>query len=334
MRIALSGYYGFGNLGDEALLSGTIHALRRRGHEPVVLSADPSSTRRVHDVEATSRTWGLPRTLATADAVVSGGGGLLQDGTSARSLAYYLAVIRLGRMLGKPVAVYGQSIGPLSERGRRWVAGALRGVPVAVRDRPSEELLHDLGIDSWRTADPALLLAHEAAPATAAPAAAETSFLLVPRDGYPKHTKALTTIARILTERGETVHAMALHPGADTTEARRVQAACGGGPPVIPVDHRDAFERVARARGVLSTRLHALIFAAAAGVPHGGLVYDPKVAGFLEDSGGPAFRAPFDVDAMVRTLRAPDPSSTRERQAALLHRAETGFDWLHDVLTP
>ena len=331
MRIALSGYYGFGNLGDEALLAGTIQELRRRGHVPVVLSADPASTRRLHDVEARSRTWGVPAALASADALVSGGGGLLQDGTSARSLAYYLAVIRLARVLGKPAAVYGQSIGPLSPRGRRWVRYALRGLPVAVRDRPSEQILTELGIAHQRTADPALLVSAEApTPAAGVP---DRPYLLVPRAGYPEHTAALAAVAMNLSEAGDAVQALALHPGADAEEARRVQAACGDGPPTIPVDHRDAVERIRSARGVLSTRLHGLIFAAATGVPHAGLVYDPKVSGFLEDSGGRAFRAPFDVDAMVRTLRHPDTAGASERRERLLARATAGFDWLDDVLT-
>ena len=52
----------------------------------------------------------------------------------------------------------------------------------------------------------------------------------------------------------------------------------------------------ARSRAVLSGRLHGLILAAHAGRPHAGLAYDPKVSGFLADSGAPGFGPPDGAD--------------------------------------
>src|SRR5690606_16223699 len=115
MRVLLSGYYGFGNLGDEAILAGLGSALEHRGHQPVVLSNDPAGTERLHSFEARHRVRGLVGALTSVDAVVSGGGGLLQDATSARSLTYYLSVLRLARAFGRRTAVYAQSLGPLSD---------------------------------------------------------------------------------------------------------------------------------------------------------------------------------------------------------------------------
>lgn len=332
MRVALSGYYGLGNLGDEAILAGSILGLREHGHEPVVLSADPPETERLHGVEARSRMAGLVPALLSVDAVVSGGGGLLQDTTSARSLAYYLSVIRLGRLFGKPTVVYGQSIGPLSRRGRSWVRYALQGISISVRDRPSQELLLALGIASHRTADAALLLAldHELPRDDRGPHDSPGPVVLVPRGGYPAHTQALAAVARTLASQGVGVQVIALHPGSDLAAATEVAAAAGG-TPVVPSDPHDAWSLVTAAGGVVSTRLHALIFAAGAGVPHVGLVYDPKVRGFLEDSGGHAFEAPFDPDLLLGALRDPD-GSLMQRRLRLIERAEAGFAWLDSVL--
>jgi polysaccharide pyruvyl transferase WcaK-like protein len=48
-RVVLAGYLGHGNLGDEAMLAGTLAWLRGLGGvEPVVLSRDPARTRREH----------------------------------------------------------------------------------------------------------------------------------------------------------------------------------------------------------------------------------------------------------------------------------------------
>src|SRR5690606_33835830 len=117
VRILLSGYYGFANLGDEAILAGLARELGRRGHEVTALAAEPVATAAGHGVVAVHRTRGLVGALLRSDALVSGGGGLLQDATSARSLAYYLGVLRAARLLGKRAAVYGQSLGPLTPAG-------------------------------------------------------------------------------------------------------------------------------------------------------------------------------------------------------------------------
>ena len=156
MKVLVSGYYGFGNLGDEALLAGMLTGLQE--HSVTVLSQRPAATRALHGVGAAHRLRGLAA-LLNHDALISGGGGLLQDKTSARSLRYYLGVLELAQRLGKRTVVYGQSVGPLSPDGERAVAQALRGLPVAVRDGPSQVLVETAGhVSAELVADSALLL--------------------------------------------------------------------------------------------------------------------------------------------------------------------------------
>jgi len=97
-RFLISGYYGFGNLGDEALLAVIVEQLRGRypGASIDVLSNTPAETARTYGVEATPRAapGAVRRAIDRADVVLSGGGGLLQNVTSLRSLLYYAGIVR------------------------------------------------------------------------------------------------------------------------------------------------------------------------------------------------------------------------------------------------
>ena len=57
-RVALAGYYGFGNLGDELLARASLEALERSGvprERVVVLSNDPEGSARALEAAAMSR---------------------------------------------------------------------------------------------------------------------------------------------------------------------------------------------------------------------------------------------------------------------------------------
>lgn len=328
MRVLLSGYYGFGNAGDEALLEGLVSGLTRRGHQPVVLSADPKGTRALHGVDAVHRLRGLLPALVSGQAVVSGGGGLLQDVTSRRSLRYYLAVIRAARAAGKRVVVYGQSIGPLSRNGRSSLAGALRGIPIAVRDKASQELLAGLEMKACLVPDPALLLQPPPLPADQD---SDRPVLLVPRSGHRQLGDALLAAGSHFRLSGRSVEVLLLHPNEDEDEGRRLASGIPGATLRWAGDHRQALSLIAAAGLVLSARLHGLVLAAAAGTPFVGLVYDPKVSGFLEQVDGAGLEPPIDHARLVELAEAclPLPPNTL---AGLRKRAEAGLDWLDGAL--
>src|SRR2546426_4023808 len=102
-RVVLSGYYGFNNLGDEAVLAATVDALRARRPdvEIAVLSGTPRETGRAFAVEGVprGRMRDLVRVLRRSDLFLTGGGSLFQDVTSWRSPWYYLGVLALARRL-------------------------------------------------------------------------------------------------------------------------------------------------------------------------------------------------------------------------------------------
>ncbi len=325
MRLLLSGYYGFGNLGDEAILEGLTGALKTRGFELTILSNAPQETRADYEVGASSRFLGTVPALLACDAFLSGGGGLLQDKTSRRSLQYYLTLIRLAKRLGKRVVVYAQSVGPLSETGRRSVAAALKGVPAAVRDEASQHLLAELGLPSALTADAALLL-------EPLPDVAKTdATLLIPRAGYPEITAGLERVAKGLVEAGRQVAVTSVQASEDRLEVERLRAAVPQLEPWPAENVSKLLEHTARASYVISGRLHGLILAAVAGTDFAGLVYDPKVRAFLQEAGARAFELPLDQGALLNCAFE-RPEVSRERVEALKERACRGIGWLEQQL--
>jgi polysaccharide pyruvyl transferase CsaB len=163
--VVLSGYYGFDNAGDEALLAAIAGTLRELKPEIniVVLSASPRRTQELHGVAAVSRfnPISLIQTLKRADLLISGGGSLLQDVTSWRSILYYLGVVTLALILGRPVMFYAQGIGPIRRPWARWLTRVIanRVRLITVRDQDSLNELKNLGVTkppAYVTADPVL----------------------------------------------------------------------------------------------------------------------------------------------------------------------------------
>lgn len=323
-KVLLSGYYGFGNLGDEALLNGLIGALHRRGVDVTVLSADPAGTRASHGVSARHRVRGLLSGVLAADAVVSGGGGLLQDGSSRRSLSYYLGVLRLARTVGRPTAVYAQSLGPLSDAGRGRVAAVLAGVPTLVRDASSLALAAALGLRASLVADPALLLQPRHTPEGRR---RDGPVVLVPRGGHPELTAALLRLATRLVADAKPVEAVAMHPAEDEGEVARLVAGVSGVTRRTAATPDDALDLFGAAGYVVSVRLHGCILAARAGTGFAGLSYDPKVMGFLEQVNAPVFMAPVDDEALFDVVTA-GAGFDVDAVARLSALAERGVDEL------
>lgn len=112
-RLVISGYYGFRNSGDEAVLKSILTALEEAASQagvtvkPVVLSAEPEWTTRQYGVEAVPRMKlaAVRQALRDSDGLISGGGSLLQDATGLGSIPYYLGIMEMARWAGKPAFV-------------------------------------------------------------------------------------------------------------------------------------------------------------------------------------------------------------------------------------
>ena len=104
-KILISGYYGFANAGDEAMLTSIVDSLRQEDPtlDITVISGNPKMTAQLHQVKAVPRfdILQVMQAMAKADLLLSGGGSLLQDVTSTKSLFYYLSILGLAKLMGK-----------------------------------------------------------------------------------------------------------------------------------------------------------------------------------------------------------------------------------------
>ncbi|QJD85275.1 polysaccharide pyruvyl transferase CsaB [Cohnella herbarum] len=159
-RLVLSGFYGFRNSGDEAVLKSILTALDEAADhagiklKPIVLSGDPEWTSKQYGVEAVHRMKlrDVRRALKNSDGLISGGGSLLQDATGLGSIPYYLGIMALARWCGKPTFVYAQGIGPVNRKMfEPFIARAFRKAAyVSVRDEESATLLRRYGVPPAR----------------------------------------------------------------------------------------------------------------------------------------------------------------------------------------
>lgn len=317
MKLLLSGYYGFGNTGDEAVLAGILATFKRVGIDAgiTVLSADPERTKREHpgvDAVHRMRLGQLIKAIRSADLMISGGGSLFQDVTSSMSLRYYLFVLRLARVFGKKTMVYAQGIGPLSGEGaRRSVVRAMNRTDlITVRDADSKAMLESIGVTKLvhLSADPSFLLEPDLVAADGildAKGLAGRDFIGVSLRAWQGSDWARTVGEAIKSAAEEVRVPLAYIPMQEPEDSAMLSVlghdAIGltnlGGPAVVK-------GLIARCGLVVGMRLHALIFAAGVGTPFVPLVYDPKVASFAASVGqGPGTDiASLDAGVLRRSI--------------------------------
>lgn len=336
-NILVSGYYGYSNAGDEAILEALNQSVRRTcpGTVLTVLSGDPALTEATYGCRAVPRfsPWQLYKAVKDCDALISGGGSLLQDATSTRSLLYYLLVIRLAERRGKKVFLLANGIGPVRKPGnRRRVARAVREAQyITLRDPASGAELRSMGVDRADlavTADPVYLLEPgDPAAAQAALDAAgigEDPFVAVSIRPW-KNSEALEdTVAAIcdgaVTRYGLKPLFIPMQKGVDDVMARRIMGKMQEKGFLLENTPRgrDIMAVLGKSQLVLSMRLHSLIFAANMAVPSVGISYDPKLDANLKLLGQPSAGTVETLEAETALRLMGETLAHREERVAAL----------------
>lgn len=302
-KVLMSGYFGFDNSGDDAILKAIVNDLLEYDNDLKikVLSNNPDKTEDMCGVFSANRfkIKDVLISIRETDLLISGGGSLLQDVTSTRSLLYYLALMKLALIYKKPILVYANGIGPINKSiNRKLSKNILNKVNfISLRDSLSLDYLQKLGVTNPNikvTADPVFTLK----------ASDDNKVLeILENENIPTDKKLVGISIRkwkndpkLLNELAKTINYL--------INTKKVNVI------LIPMHHREDFEiskcllELTNLKGcfilkneypvenilgiiknmelIISMRLHTLIYATTQVTPMIGIVYDPKVEGFLK----------------------------------------------------
>ena len=302
-NILISGYYGFNNIGDESILRTVIDNLREKLSDVdiTVLSQNPNQTAEKYGVKAAQRmsVAEIFKAVSRCDLLLSGGGSLLQDATSAHSILYYLFILRLAQLMGKKTFIYSQGIGPItSQRNRRLTASVLRRASgIVVRDSKSRDLLVEIGVpDSLIhvTADPVIRVKK---------ADTALGMDILRAEGCPRRDGKLTVGWAVKSRRPDPVFYEEIRKcirwlkeeydadsvlipffhSEDLSVCESIAQELDGQVGCLRQKHlsEETLSIIGCMDILVGVRLHSLIYSAVMGVPMIGISYDPKVDSFL-----------------------------------------------------
>lgn len=298
--IVISGYYGLGNSGDEALLKCIIDDLRKVDPDITItaLSGNAQHTKKLYGVKTVNRfnLFSVINEFRNAKLLISGGGTLIQDATSTKSLLYYLGIIFLAKKMGLKTMVYANGIGPIKEKNYDKVKKILDEVNlITLREETSLEELEKCNVTNKNvlvTADPAFNLV---------PSSKERADEILSKYSVEKEDKLIAVSVRScknLPENFEEKMASSLDTLAgmgyipvfipmqkSTDLAISLNIASKMKMPSRVMDRymtvSDMLAVIGRCEIACGMRLHMLIFASVMNVPMAGIAYDPKIKGFM-----------------------------------------------------
>lgn len=315
-KVAVSGYYGFKNFGDELILSILTEKLHEAGADVTVFSVDPEFTAKTYGVSSvkTFDPRAVVRTLLECDTLISGGGSLFQDATSLKSVFYYAFVLGLAQLLGKKTVVFAQGVGPLYSPISRFLVKFLfkRASSVSVRDEKSLELMQKWGVDAKLVLDPAFSL-------TVTPQKKENALGVQLRSFEGLEEEFLQNLACAVAKNAcAKVKLFSLQKSLDLEVCEKFAAVVKELDPQkeVEVVQDNLIEELSGVETLLSMRFHSLVVALKAGVKCAVINYDPKVQTLSEKYSLPLVELTDSTQTIQEKIKN---ARTAEVQAFTLH---------------
>lgn len=324
VKTAISGYYGFKNFGDEAILSVIISHLKEIGADITVFSSDTKYTSETYGVNAVKSfdIKNVVNTLKNTDVLISGGGSLLQDVTSIKSLVYYSAVIALGLMFNKKVIIFAQGIGPINNKFAQIVVKNLLKFCslVTVRDENSLNLLNKWGIQAKLVCDPIYSL-----PVTKVESNGTVGIQL--RDFKTMNYNLLHKLAMLTVTKFSDIkiEIMSLQKTQDYELCKRFEHILHVLNPEIKseVVSDNIIERISKLEYLIAMRFHAILVAIKYGVKTAAINYDIKVEKLAKDAKLPI----ISMDAHENMEEIYDEMQNLNSDDLLRFAKAKEFDW-------
>ncbi len=304
----ICGAYGRGNAGDEAILKAILSQFREIDEDMPfwVMSRKKKETRSANKTRAMYlfNLFAFISSLRKAEIFVNGGGSLIQDITSSRSLYYYLFTLKAAKWCGCRIIMYGCGIGPINSRQNRRIAARVLNSTadiITLRDSVSLELLKEMKVEKPEiilAADPTVNLKK------AGDAAVEAAFA---QEGIPADVRKIGFCLRNWPDflhpeevgaaadyawdtYGVTPVFLPIEIPKDISAAGKVTPSMTGPYYTCSLKHgvEELIGMLGSMEAVVGMRLHSLIFATAGGAPVIGISYDVKVDSFIKDIGSTA----------------------------------------------
>jgi polysaccharide pyruvyl transferase CsaB len=279
-------------MGDEALLQ-SVAALFKSVDPNVSIEALSYNVKYTEDaigVKGFSRKsiGRLIQKIWSVDCVVFGGGSLLQDVTSSKSLLYYLGIIILAKLFRKPVAIIANGFGPITrESNKKIVRFVLNRVDaISVRDAGALESMRRVGVtkEILLTSDITFLMEGYSKPFQERKNVIGIS--LRPWKFDDEFLTEVATFADAMVDRGYEIRFYPMKQPDDERVSQKVMNRMEQECRLIRGAEKpeDILKHMADCRMFVGMRLHGLIFATNLGIPSIAIEYDPKVASFAQEA--------------------------------------------------
>ncbi len=291
-KVLLCGYYGFGNQGDEALLSSMVKILSDYDLELEVeaLSYNVKYTEKIQGVNGFSRKsiLKLIHKIFCVDYIIFGGGSLLQDTTSSKSLLYYMGIMFISKIFGKKVAIIANGFGAIRSKLNRFLVKIVLSMVdlISVRDSKSLETMREIGIKRkvHLTADITFLMEDMSIPKFNRKKAIGIS--LRKWQFSDDFLFQISSFADEMYRRGYEIRFYPMKQLDDVKVCKEVTRLMKN-PAIVFDDIESPTQMIFSMRdcfAFVSVRLHGLIFATNLGIPSIAIDYDPKIGGFVSES--------------------------------------------------
>lgn len=318
-QAVISGYYGFGNFGDEAILAVLVKKLKELDYRPVVLSSNPQKTSMELYVNAINsfnfhQVSGL---IKQSDVLISGGGSLLQDVTSIKSLIYYLWVIFTALRYKKKVIIFAQGIGPIKNKFAQIITAKLlkKCCYVSVRDYKSHQLLKKWGVYSDLLCDPIFSLE--------IPKEKQSGTIGIQLRSFSSlKENLLNKLARQIVKdfNNKKIEIYSLQDSLDLEICQKFQQMLKNINPDIKtevisgISNSEIIQRISKLEILVAMRFHALIIAMKTGVKPVAINYDIKVEKLAQEAEIPiiSMNGEEDFDEIFNSLKSLNENKINE----------------------
>ena len=326
-KVLLGGYFGFENIGDDAILLSEINFLKKENFIPIILT---KSDKKIFNEESIDRYNFLKiiKLKNQFNSFILGGGGILQDSTSFRSLFYYLSLINLMKFLNKKVILLNIGIGEIKrEISKKLLLKTLKKCDLIIfRDEYSYNFFDDLS-NKFISSDSSFYLNFQKK---------EKEDLILVSLRYFKNldlNKFKIFIDR-LKEKISLNFEFIVFSKEEIELAKYLNLNYFHSKNPV-----ETIEKISTSKFLIGTRYHSIIFSILTETPFIGLIYDIKVKNLIDDLGLNNLIYPDDevenwIEIFIKNFnnRTEISKTISEKRNEFINRVEKGYDILKRFL--